>query len=171
MKILILQDHTEFFSRMLEASIDHHIGLPLSVPAIDAIRTARIVCRVRKELKTLGEVQEMLKQAAPGAESNLLERAIAAGVEGDVEGWYCVAEDEGFEWLTQNHAGPVLRWNGGAWWGRLKGIKINAEIITHESFKQRRRRSGARKDAAPAASRPMGPVSTGFRRPDVRPIG
>lgn len=171
MQILILQDHTEFFERMLEAAMDHQIGIPLSVPALDGIRRACIVCRVRKEMKTLGEVNELLLHAAPGAETALLERAAAAGVEGEIEGWYCVAEDEGFEWLTQNHTGPVLRWNGAAWWGRLKGIQINAEILTHEAYKPRRSRPGARKNAPAAAAGPVGQIGQSLRRPDVRPLG
>src|SRR5690606_33080393 len=125
---------------------DHHIGLPLTVPVLDAIRRKLIVCKVRGELKTLSEVEELRSKAAPGAETALLERAIAAGVEGTVEGWYCVADDEGAEWLTSNHTGPVLRWNGAVWWGRLKGITITAEVVTHDSFKPRRRKPRQGKD-------------------------
>lgn len=170
MKILVLQDHTDFFERMLAAALDHHLGLPLSITVIDEIRRKSIVCRFRGQLRTLGEMAELLKLAAPGAETSAIERTMAAGVEGDFEGWYCVAEDEGLQWLLNHHAGPVIRWNGAVWWGRLKGITISAEVVTHESYTARRRKPRARTNAPQGSAGYVDPRGHGVRRADVQPI-
>lgn len=173
MAILILQDHSTFFDRMLEQAINHQLGHPLSITAIESIRRRTLVTKYRGQLRTLGMLRDMVETAAPGAESQALSRAIASVVEADIEGWFCIADNDGREWLENHHVGPVLRWGGGVWWGRLKGIAIDTEVKWHDDFKppsRKRAGSGQRKAETTGLQSPSGGPSSGLRRPDVPPL-
>lgn len=168
MTITILQDHTDFFERMLAMAMDHNHGLPLSVNVLNEIRTRSIVCRFRGKLLALGELRDQVATAR-GAERDAIARSMAAGVEGELLGWFCVADDDGVKWLERHHVGPVLRWNGAVWWGRLKDIPIDTEVVTHDSFKARKRRRPGRRPAEEGqpADGYVGERRPGLRRPHM----
>lgn len=173
MTILILQDHTQFIGRMLAQAANHTHGHPLNITALEAIRRKMLVAKYRGELRTLGGLQDLANLAAPGAETEAIARAMALAVEADVEGWYCIADNEGVAWLENNHSGPVLRWGGGVWWGKLKGIQIAAEVKRHDDYKQptrKRSRPGQREVETGAPEWPAGTGSSGLRRADVQSI-
>ena len=172
MAITLLQDHTDFIGRMLAMAMNHDLAMPLNIRVLEEIRRKSLVTKHRSKLVTMGQLQELANVAARGAESESIGRAQALAVEGDYDGWYCVQDDEGVQWLLENPVGPVLRWNGGVWWGRLKGIEIQTEVVTHDSFKPRKRdRSSPRQAEEDQSSRGYGNESSGLRRPDVRPLG
>lgn len=167
MTITILQDHTDFFERVLAMAMEDNHGLPLSIEVLSRIRTKLIVCRYRGKLHLLEQLRSMATGLPEGAERRAIAKAMAAGVEGEMEGWYCIADNSGVAWLEGNYAGPVLRWNGAVWWGRLKNIEIDTEVVTHEAFKARRKRRQPGRGAAEktgAEGRPVVPGSSGFRR-------
>lgn len=172
MPITVLQDHTDFFERVLLVSFDHAHGLPLGTNTLEHIRTRSIVCRYRGAVYPLAVLREMAQTASPGAEREAIARAMAAGVEGEIEGWYCVADDDGAKWLESHHVGPLLRWNGAFWWGRLKDIQIDTEVVTHDAFTRRKkRRQPGRGQAKEERARGNGPLAQhgqGLRRPDMR---
>ena len=173
MAITILQDHTDFITRMLNMAIDHDLGMPLNIRVLEEIRRKTLVTKLRGKLLTMGQLQELASTASKGAESEAIGRAAALAVEGDYEGWYCIADDEGKQWLLENPVGPLITWNGGVWWGRLKGIEIQTEVVTHVSFKPRKReRSGQRAAEQDQQARGYaGAESSGLRRPNVQPLG
>lgn len=168
MTITILQDHTDFFERMLAMAMEHNHGLPLTVSVLNSIRSRSIVCRFRGQARALGDLRD-LANTARGAERDAIARSMAAGVEGEMLGWFCVADDEGVDWLERHHVGPVLRWNGAVWWGRLKDIPIDTEVVNHDAFKARKRRRPGRrpaKEGQPAGGY-VGESRPGLRRPDM----
>lgn len=173
MAITILQDHTDFIARMLAMAMNHDLAMPLNIRVLEEIRKKSLVCKYRSKLLTLGQLQELANTAARGAESEAIGRAAALAVEGDYEGWYCIADDEGKQWLLDNPVGPLITWNGGVWWGRLKDIEIQTEVVTHVSFKLRKReRSGQRAAEQDQQARGYtGAESSGLRRPNVQPLG
>lgn len=173
MAITILQDHTDFITRMLNMAIDHDLAMPLNIRVLEEIRRKSLVTKLRGKLMTVGQLQELSKTAAQGAESEAIGLAAATAVEGDYEGWYCIADDEGLQWLRENPVGPLITWNGGAWWGRLKGIEIKTEVVTHVSYKPRKReRSGQRSAQQDGqAGRHAEGERYGLRRPNVQPLG
>ena len=173
MAITILQDHTDFIARMLNMAIDHELAMPLNIRVLEEIRRKSLVTKFRGQLVTVGQLQELVKTAAKGAESEAIGRAAALAVEGEYEGWYCIADDEGLQWLRDNPVGPLLTWNGGAWWGRLKGIEIKTEVVTHVSYKPRKReRSGKRAAQQDGQTgRHAETESYGLRRPNVQALG
>lgn len=169
MKITILQDHTDFMERMILCAYDHHHGLPLSAGALNQIRVKTVVGKHKGRLYTLGALTEAAEQAPP-AEQRKLAKTMAAAVEADMEGWYCVQDDEGAQWLREHYVGPVLDWNGAVWWGKLKGLEIEAEVVFHECFKQRKsgepgRTAGRQRDEVARV-----PGSPSLFRPDVEAI-
>lgn len=172
MAITILQDHTDFITRMLNMAIDHDLGLPLNIRVLDEIRRKSTVTKYRGKLVTVGQLQLLANTAAKGAESEAIGRAAALAVEGDYEGWYCIADDDGLQWLRDNPVGPLLSWNGGFWWGRLKGVEIQTEVVTHVSFKPRKRdRSGQRTAQQDGqAGQSARAESPGLHRPDVQAL-
>lgn len=171
MAITLLQDHTDFIERMLAMAMNHDLAMPLNIRVLEEIRRKLLVTKLRGKLVTGGQLQELADTAARGAESEAIGRAAALSVEGEVEGWYCVQDDEGVQWLLKNPVGPVLRWNGAVWWGRLKGIELNTEVVTHDSFKPRKReRPGPRKAEPADQGRGFGGESKGLRRPDVHAL-
>lgn len=172
MKVTVLQDHTDFIERMIFSAIDHEIGAPLNITVLNNIKSKMTVTRYRGELVTTGLVHDMLPTLPRGAEYEAAARALATAVEGKVEAWYCVADDAGVEWLTSHPAGPVIRWNGATWWGKLKGIKLpDLEISFHEAYKPRKnRRPSGRKAAEDLDERPTGTGGPGLRRPDMQAL-
>ena len=167
----VLQDHTEFMIHMMAAAMDHHQALPLNTTVLERIRTELIVLRHNGELITLQKARRDM-HTFNKAEQDRIARAAATAVEGQVEAWLCMADDEGFEALIDECVGPVLRWNGAAWWGRIKGVKVNTEIQFHEAFKprkNRRPRKGAdRQDDQ--QYRPMGGGGSLLRGASVQPL-
>lgn len=171
MTITILQDHTDFFDRMLAMALNDNHGQPLSTSVLDRIRQKSIVGKYRGKAYTLGELREMADKLPEGSDRRSIARVMAASVEDQIE-WFCIADDEGVEWLEKHHAGPVLRWNGAVWWGRLKSIEIDTEVVTHEAFtpRRKRRKPGSRpaKEGG-TGGRPMVPGGAGVRHAYVPP--
>ncbi len=167
----ILQDHSDFMIHMMAASIDHHMGLPLNITVLERIRSEMIVLRHNGELMTLQKARRDM-HTFNKAEQDRLARAAVTAVEGQVEAWLCIADDEGCQALLDECVGPVLRWNGAAWWGRLKGVKVNTEIQFHEAYKPRKsrrpRKSADRQDEQPY--RPMGAGGSLLRGAAVQPL-
>ena len=177
-KITVLQDHSAFMQRMWDCSLESYDALPLGVPAIDAIRRALIVVKFRGRLIQLGEANALADTLNPGAELEALAKAMATAVEGDVEAWYCIADDEGAKALEDCYCGTVLRWNGATWWAKLKGVQVSPDLerVFHEAYRKPRKSPRSRAAHPPSAEAagggPAGLGSpTGIRRGDVRPIG
>lgn len=139
MAITVLQDHTDFMDRMIQSAYDHTLGIPLSIPLLDMIRVKTMVATYRGKLMTLADLRDLAEGVDP-AEQRRISKLMANAVEAPIEAWYCIAHDEGAQWLQDNHAGPVLAWNGALWWGKLKGLDLTEEIHFHECFKKRSNR-------------------------------
>lgn len=173
MKVTLLQDHTEFMERMIACAYDHNHGLPLSVTALNSIRVKTVVGRYQKKLYTLEHLRELAEWVhTPATERRKLAKIMAAAVEGDIEGWYCIRDDEGADWLRNNYVGPVLDWAGAVWWCKLKNLELDIEVDYDKHFKQRKRSESGRREAAPASTNnhTRVPSSSGLFRPDVEAI-
>ena len=124
--VTVLQDHTKFMQRIYESAQADFEGRPLSVAVLEAVR-----------LKMLGVAQggqwvplAALQRAAEGRTKEARKAALlmAEAVEGVVEAWYCIYPDDGLQWLQSNAVGPVIHWGDGWWWGKIKGVHIEASI-------------------------------------------
>ena len=177
-KIMVLQNHSAFMQMMWDCSLESYDALPLGITAIDAIRRALIVVKYRGKLMQLGAAQELADTLNPGAEMNALAIAMATAVEGEVEAWYCIADDEGAAALEDCYCGSILRWNGATWWAKLKGVEIapDLEIVFHETYREPRKGTRRRPAQAPTGEAAAeggggGGNPQGLRRGDVRPLG
>lgn len=177
-KINVLQNHTDFMNRMWQASLESHDALPLSMPAIDQIRRKLILVSYRGEKMQLDAAAELSKTLNPGAEYDQLARAMARAVEGDIEAWYCIAEDDGAAWLGDTFHGPLMRWNGAVWWVKLKGLKLpdDLEICFHEAYRKPKSPKRNKPAPAPAGEAEQGQPYQGagnnqsVHRGNVRPL-
>lgn len=142
--ITVLQDHTAFMQRMYQCALADLESLPLSLEVVQAIQVKTMGVKKGRQWVTLGSLAETAR--LPGKNSRAIAIAMAEAVEGEVEAWYCIAPDEGMEWIKANHVGPLVHWGQGWWWGKLRGVHIEAEIRFYMPTKQASSRS--RKSAA-----------------------
>lgn len=174
--VTVLQNHSDFMERMWLASLDHYEALPLSLPTLDVLRRMLIVVNYRGQRMQLGAAAELIEKLNPGAEYDGMARAMAQAVEGEIDAWYCVADDDGAAWLEDNFCGPLMRWNGAAWWIKLKGLTLpeDLEVVFHESY--RKPKKSSRPAPPPAGEAGWEAVADSpannqsLRRGDVRPI-
>lgn len=183
-KVTVLQDHTAFMSRIWECSLEYTDSLPLGYDLLLQLRALMTVVKFRGKIYQLAAAKALADTLHPGAEVEQLAIAVAKAVEGEIEGWFCIADDEGALHLETIYCGPVIRWNGATWWMKLKGVEIpeDLEIEFHEAYrkprKPRRKPAGLAREETEGGSvghlpgYPGGsPVSPAVRRGVINPIG
>lgn len=159
MTIKVLQDHTDFLTRMLEHAADQPNGKPLNITVLEAIRKACVGAKYQRQVHTRGQL-ELLARTADEKTKRKLTIVMAEAVELEVESWYCVANPEV---LTGLHVGPVVSWNGASWWGKLKGVECPVEIEFDDRFTKRKNtQRGAVRPAPQQEQSPRAVVGAGL---------